>query len=154
MKIIYKDGDFLAGPELYKAHGCNAQGAFGSGCAGHITKLYPEARQVYIDHHKEHGLKLGEVIYARTYDECIICHCITQEFYGYNGKRYVDYDAVRMAMKELNEAIGYVLALTTSPQNEIALPKIGAGLAGGDWDTIAQIIEEELTDAQPVVYTL
>jgi O-acetyl-ADP-ribose deacetylase (regulator of RNase III) len=34
------------------------------------------------------------------------------------------------------------------------MPKIGAGLAGGDWDTIAGIIEEELTSVLPVVYVL
>ncbi len=30
------------------------------------------------------------------------------------------------------------------PGRRIGLPKIGAGLAGGDWPTIAAIIEEEL----------
>jgi O-acetyl-ADP-ribose deacetylase (regulator of RNase III) len=28
----------------------------------------------------------------------------------------------------------------------IGLPKIGAGLAGGDWDRIKKIIQSELTD--------
>jgi O-acetyl-ADP-ribose deacetylase (regulator of RNase III) len=47
----------------------------------------------------------------------------------------VDYDAMRSVMRRLREsysacAIGY--------------PKIGAGLAKGDWSTIAAILDEEL----------
>ncbi|HWE20332.1 MAG TPA: hypothetical protein VG758_24670 [Hyphomicrobiaceae bacterium] len=47
----------------------------------------------------------------------------------------VDYAAVRSVTGRVKDsysgrAIGY--------------PRIGAGLAGGDWDTIAAIIEEEL----------
>jgi len=34
------------------------------------------------------------------------------------------------------------------------MPKIGAGLAGGDWNVIAAIIEEEFTAVQPIVYWL
>jgi hypothetical protein len=34
------------------------------------------------------------------------------------------------------------------------MPQIGAGLGGGDWQVIEAIIESEMTDIQPVVYTL
>ncbi len=58
--------------------------------------------------------------------------------YDYRGKgRKVDYDAVKNCMK-------WVKANCSGQR--IGLPKIGAGLAGGDWDTIAQIIDEELAD--------
>jgi len=36
----------------------------------------------------------------------------------------------------------------------IAMPKIGAGLAGGDWNVIESIIESELKTVQPIVFTL
>ena len=146
MTIIYNEGDFLLGSEPYKAHGCNKQGGFGAGVAKHIRTVYPEAYHVYRDHYKEHGLKMGEVIYAHVAasPQPIICHCITQEFYGNEaGRIYVDYDAVRACMKELNKC---------AEGQFVALPKIGAGLAGGDWEIIADIIEEEFTNTAPVVY--
>jgi hypothetical protein len=34
------------------------------------------------------------------------------------------------------------------------MPLIGAGLAQGKWSIISQIIEEEMTDVQPVVYLI
>ena len=47
----------------------------------------------------------------------------------------VDYDAVRSVMRRIAEAYsGHV----------IGYPRIGAGLARGDWSTIAAIIDEEL----------
>ncbi len=36
----------------------------------------------------------------------------------------------------------------------IAMPQIGSGLGGGDWQVIAAIIESRLTRVQPVVYIL
>ena len=36
----------------------------------------------------------------------------------------------------------------------IAMPLIGAGLGGGDWNVISEIIEEESLKFQPVVYEL
>lgn len=146
MKIIYKEGDFLLGPEPYKAHGCNKQGGFGAGVAKHIRNVYPEAYHIYRDFHKKHGLEMGDVIYAHVaaHPQPIICHCITQEFYGNKpGRIYVDYDAVRTCMRELNKCASGC---------SVALPKIGAGLAGGDWEIIAKIIEEEFSDTTPIVY--
>ena len=36
----------------------------------------------------------------------------------------------------------------------VAIPKIGAGLGGGDWKKIEKIIEEEFKDVVPNVYVL
>lgn len=47
----------------------------------------------------------------------------------------VDYLAVRSCMKCLKERYS---------GQRIGLTKIGAGLAGGDWEIISQIIDEEL----------
>ena len=48
----------------------------------------------------------------------------------------VDYGALRSVM---------VRVKIMFPGQAIAYPKIGAGLAKGDWSVIASIIEEELT---------
>lgn len=46
-----------------------------------------------------------------------------------------DYDAIRLAMRRIK---------TQFSGRRIAYPKIGAGLARGDWARIARIIDEEL----------
>lgn len=48
----------------------------------------------------------------------------------------MNYDAVRACMGEIK---------STFPGRRIGYPRIGAGLGGGDWETISDIIREELS---------
>lgn len=145
MKIIYKEGDLLEAEENIIIHGCNAQGVMGSGVALVIKNKYPEAYKTYRSYAGV-GYRLGTISFAQIGDGKIIGNAITQEYYGRDkSKVYVDYDAVRAVFNYLN---------TLFPQDKIALPKIGAGLANGDWNVIEKIIEEECKDVQPVVYVL
>jgi O-acetyl-ADP-ribose deacetylase (regulator of RNase III) len=38
--------------------------------------------------------------------------------------------------------------------SKVGFPKIGAGLGGGDWDTIARIIEDTFEGYDVTIYTL
>lgn len=79
-----------------------------------------------------------------------IVHAFTQLYFGRDKDVvYVNYEAVRRCFKTLTEEI-------CSPRVEsIAMPKIGAGLANGDWNIISNIIKEESGSIwQPVVYEL
>jgi O-acetyl-ADP-ribose deacetylase (regulator of RNase III) len=157
MKICYKIGDLLAAEEPMIAHGCNAQGVMGKGVAKAVKETLPEVFKAYRRQFVlEQKLDLGTVVYVDSHAGKLWCNCITQGTYDKNPivpgttnvDRYVDYDAIRSCMRDLNaRAIeeGYA---------SIAMPMIGAGLGGGDWDTIAQIIEEEFTTVVPVVYVL
>jgi O-acetyl-ADP-ribose deacetylase (regulator of RNase III) len=136
-------GNLIQAPEIFIAHGCNAQGVMGSGVAKAIRTAWPIAYSTYLEYYKTHGLRVGDVIWADV-DCKYIANCITQKKYGYDGSKFVDYDAIRVCMKKVN------LELTT----DLALPRIGAGLGGGDWNIISSIIEDEITNAIPVVYDL
>lgn len=127
-------------------HGCNAQGVMGSGVARYVRDNFPKAYYDYVRKHDEHGLKLGSVIFSEVLPKRIIANAITQEFFGNNGKRYVDYDAVRKCFKSV-----YTFALEHGI-SQIAFPKIGAGLGGGDWEIIEQIIKEELKDLEMTLF--
>lgn len=74
-----------------------------------------------------------------------IANCITQDFYA-SDEVHADYDAIKIAMGKLNN-----FAIKQEVPN-VAMPLIGAGLAGGDWDIISKIIEREFATVQPVVY--
>jgi len=73
---------------------------------------------------------------AQKGNPLVITNCFTQDFYG-TDKRYVDYEAVAQCFAVLNKRVGMY---TDKPLN---IPKIGAGLAGGDWNVISAIIESE-----------
>jgi O-acetyl-ADP-ribose deacetylase (regulator of RNase III) len=146
MKIIYRQGNLLQAPETHICHGCNAQGVMGSGVARAIRDAYPKAYEDYRDEYERHGLGLGATIWVEVPCPVVgtrtIINAITQQTFGSTGV-HVDYDAVRAVMAEINARIAAPF---------FAMPKIGAGLGGGDWDVIESIIEEETTRVQPVVY--
>lgn len=121
-------------------HGCNAQGVMASGVAKAIRARYPQAYEAYMKAHKENGLRLGQVIWARVSDDPLlgIANAITQKFYGRNPDiRYVDYDAVKTAF----EQVGAIARRHNLP---VHYPKIGAGLGNGDWSIIEPIISQAL----------
>lgn len=77
---------------------------------------------------------MGSCSYADLGD-LIVVNAYTQFDYQGAGVK-VDYDAVRSCMRWIGKKFS---------GKRIGLPKIGAGLAGGDWDLIQSIIEEELS---------
>jgi len=154
-RIVYKSGDLLAADEMVIGHGCNAQGVMGAGIAAAIKQTYPGAYHAYRDQHQVKGLKVGDVIVWASPSR-VVLNMVTQEFFGRDKNRvYVDYPGIgramefveKMAQQHLSDKRG---AFHASPH--LALPKIGAGLANGDWDQIAGIIEDEIRSIDVTVY--
>jgi O-acetyl-ADP-ribose deacetylase (regulator of RNase III) len=144
MKIIYETGDLLKCTEAHILHSCNDRGVMGSGIAKALRDEYPEVFTEYRVIFEKNGLALGDVIVVPTPDQKIVYNLIGQRGFGRDGKVYVDYDAIRTGLQKVNE-MGF---------DPVAMPKIGAGLGGGDWKIIEAIIEEEFTNRQPIVYVV
>ncbi len=152
MQIIYKEGSILDAPEKFIVHGCNAQGKMGSGVAKVLFEQYPTVRSLYLIQHHGH-MMMGKPFLGSTH-VCpsaphTIINAITQDKYGYDGKLYVSYDALLKVFLEINDELAPQLGIEA-----LAMPRIGCGLAGGDWRIVAEIIENTSTNYQPVVYTL
>lgn len=118
-------------------HGCNCRCAMERGIARGIRDAFPEAYQ--LDQRTEPGdrSKLGTIGVAevRVGDHALaVVNAYTQ--FDYHGPMpLADYDAIRSAFAAIKQRFG---------GKRIGYPKIGAGLAGGDWEVIAAIVEEEL----------
>ena len=73
--------------------------------------------------------------------DIIVVNSYTQYHYGKNHvdgvSKPLDYEALTLCMRKINHIF---------KGKHIGLPKIGAGLAGGDWERIKQIIQTELKD--------
>ncbi|ESQ85297.1 macro domain-containing protein [Asticcacaulis benevestitus] len=150
--IIYKQGDLLVAPERVICQGCNALGKMGAGIAVPIKNKYPEAFKAYRSTYEQQGnrLDLGQSIWVDCSDGRTVINAVTQEIYGRDPNVvYVSYEAVRQIMRDID-----IWAKAQQSMPYIAFPKIGAGLANGDWEVIAKIIEDEAKNFQPVVYTL
>lgn len=133
-RVSIVTGDLLEAEERFIAHGCNAMGVMGSGVALAIKNKWPEAVQTYFD--SSDTLIMGNIYVGETDDSPAIINAITQRRAGADGRRYVSYDAVDKSMRL---AAQYV---KKAGYSEIALPKIGAGLGGGDWSVISAILEK------------
>ena len=142
MKVV--EGDIvqlaLQGEFDIIVHGCNCFCTMGSGVARAIREAFPEAYEADCKTVKGDKGKLGKiskVTVERNGHDITIVNAYTQYRYGRDGKQYLDYDALKLAMRE-------VAAIATVPKLTIGYPMIGAGLAGGDWKLILEIIDSEL----------
>jgi len=91
---------------------------------------------------------LGYMQPVETSDKIIVANLFTQQNFGSGDRVYLSYNALKTALyglKEYCEGWGYT---------EIAMPKIGCGLAGGDWDIVKSIIENIFEDITVKVYYL
>lgn len=122
-------------------HGCNAQGKMRSGFAKELRQRYPGAYDAYMEQHNNGGLKLGAVVYYDTDDDMLIANAITQEFFGYDGAKYVSYDAIHTSFSVMNTVL-----TTLNRPVYLHFPKIGADLGGGNWNVIEKIIDETVTN--------
>lgn len=156
-KIEYVLGDLFKSDAPIMVHGCNSQGVMGSGVAKYVREYYPEAYTDYRHVYEDRGLRTGESIYVHTmnkfhpYHELVIVNAITQNNFGRTGEVFVDYDAIKQVFEDLNE-LTQDMTEHVSGLPKVAMPRIGAGLGGGDWDIIAQIIEDVSMNYIPIVY--
>jgi O-acetyl-ADP-ribose deacetylase (regulator of RNase III) len=139
MRVVH--GDLiklaLAGEFDVIIHGCNCQCAMGAGIAKTIREVFPEAYKADAATAKGSTAKLGSYSHAQVERNGVrltVVNGYTQGHYRGRGV-LADYDAIRGLMRRVK---------TDFANLRIGYPRIGAGLARGDWTTIARIITTEL----------
>jgi O-acetyl-ADP-ribose deacetylase (regulator of RNase III) len=151
----YSEGDIFAVDSDVIIHGCNARGKFGKGFAYAVREIHPEAFEAYESAHLTTGLIPGSIVWAQS-GRRLIGNCITQPTYANDGKQHISYEALRTCLATVNAAAVAGVPGTAAEHGfrKVWMPMIGADLGGGDWALIARIIDEELTDVEPVVHYL
>ena len=149
MKFI--TGDIFRGKEQVFVHGCNCWNVMGAGIALEVLKRYPS---VYYD--VDLLTDRGDKSKLGTYtswtgkhfihdQEITIVNAYTQ-FYPKPELKPLDYGALESVMKLIRKDFS---------DKSIAMPRIGAGLAGGDWNRILSILETVFDGKEDVtVYSL
>jgi O-acetyl-ADP-ribose deacetylase (regulator of RNase III) len=141
--MIYVKGDLLQlaheGQFDAIAHGANCFHTMGAGIAGQIARDWPEV--LASDKRTEYGTraKLGGAIRDRvsrllSSRPLDIYTLYTQHRPGRN-----------LDLKALEEAFATLASMLVVPTH-IGLPKIGAGIAGGNWAQIEPIIARALVE--------
>lgn len=177
--IIYKKGDATVSARnkdvaTVICHCCNAFGGWGRGFVIPLGQKYPKAKSDYENFCKPYQSSnelrnelMGQVCLSKINEELYIANIIGQYFYSKNQKnfafqdgvepryipteegRFVNYEAIRKGFNRLSDLMDGITF-------NIQMPKMGCGLAGGDWQVIECIICEEFCskDIQVTVYEL
>ena len=128
-------------------HGCNCFCNMGAGIAPQMAKAFGcDTFDL-----EESGLgdmkKLGNIDFDWVYNyDLWVVNSYTQYRYGRNHKdgvkKPLDYEALILCLRKINKEFEGL---------KIGLPKIGCGLAGGDWKRVKEIIKTELCDCDVTV---
>ena len=154
MTIDYVTGDAtmpIGTKPIILAHICNDVGGWGAGFVLAVSKRWgaPES-EFYKWHESGKDFELGNVQFVEVEDGLLVANMIGQhDIYPKNGVPPIRYDS-------LQTCLSMVCRKAKEIGGSIHMPKIGAGLAGGDWNVIARIIEQELCSKgiSVTVYTL
>lgn len=148
--IEYRKGNLLDVTSGVIIHGCNSHGVMGSGVALAVKNKYPgayESYRDYIDVSNDDQTLLGSVIVYAVNENLLVANMITQKDFG-THKRQVNYGAIARGFDDLEEFYA------NTPGLVFHFPKIGAGLGGGDWEVIAEIIEQMCPNRRLVCWEL
>jgi len=138
-KIKYLKGDATnpqgEGNKLI-AHICNNKGKWGAGFVLALSKKWSGPEFMY---HNTSNLKLGTVRYVFVEEGIAVANMIAQHDTkpDKNGVPPIRYNALKKTLINVNDfckEMGFTLHM----------PKIGAGLAGGNWTVIEKIIEDNV----------
>ena len=131
-------------------HIVNDIGAWGAGFVLALSAKWPEVEAQYRawamgSLHK--SFTLGDVLMVDTEREpgCA-SNIIVANIVGQRGVAWGGSDKPPIRYQALADGLIQVRHYTDSYNATVHMPRIGAGLAGGNWDRIARIIQEQLCD--------
>ncbi len=123
------------------AHVCNDIGAWGKGFVLALSRRYPEAEAQYKQWYQrkiDPPFALGQVQFVPVAADVWVANMIGQHgIYRQGATPPIRYDALR-------ECLSRVCAFAREHKADVQMPRIGCGLAGGDWEIVSKIVEEEL----------
>ena len=150
--LLESDCDFIC-------HQVNCQGKMNSGIAKSIREKWPIVYKNYMEKYNVlngvSGTLLGDIqivglwedFYATDFHQSVI-NMFSQEYYGYDGRKYTSYDAFWNCLN---------LIKNTIPKGKkIGFPGyIGCVRGGANWDVIYEMINQVLAeDYEVYIYFL
>jgi O-acetyl-ADP-ribose deacetylase (regulator of RNase III) len=142
--IVYLIGDATkpegAGVKII-AHVCNDIGAWGRGFVLALSKLSPAPERAFREWYRErkrNDFALGAVQFVSVSPDIQVANMIGQHgIRKSQGVPPIRYMAVETALKTVGEK-------AQTANASVHLPRIGCGLAGGEWSEIEPLIERQI----------
>ena len=165
MPVIDRIGDIFEQDWTVLAHGCNCFNTMGAGVARQVKLHFPEAFAVdqQANRHataRKYGstFDLLGTFSMVAFDEDApperrgkrVYNLYTQYNYGLD-RSHIDYFSLEKAMKKMRWDLRHDRVYREA---KIAMPKIGCGLAGGEWRIVREIIGSVFYDQDARIYSL
>lgn len=132
---IYPQGD---GPKVV-AHVVNNLGRWGSGFVLALNKRWVEPKKQYLEWARG-PLVLGDVKFVQVEPKLWVANIVGQHQTIRENPKPIRYDALRQGLRT-------TAAFCITYHASLHAPRLGSGLARGDWAVIKDIIEEEVVRA-------
>jgi O-acetyl-ADP-ribose deacetylase (regulator of RNase III) len=133
------------------AHICNDVGKWGRGFVVSLSTRWKEPEKEYRRWHSlgsidGNDFKLGNVQFVKVEPHIVVCNMIAQhDIRTINNIPPIRYAALESCLSKLKD---YVVSSGFDDwDRSVHMPKIGAGLAGGDWNKIENIISTKMCDS-------
>ena len=122
-------------------HICNDIGGWGKGFVLAISKKWSEPEQQYREWFKsQNDFQLGEVQFVKVDEQIFVANMIGQnKIKRTDGQIPIRYNAVE-------ECLNKVAKFANENMFSVHMPRIGCGLAGGEWNEIEKIINRTLIE--------
>ncbi|MBO2452521.1 macro domain-containing protein [Actinomadura barringtoniae] len=145
-QIDYIRGDATSpqakGPKVI-AHVCNDRGGWGKGFVLAISKRWPEPEAAYRAWHRERArndFELGAIQLVQVTPDTWVANMI-----GQHGTKTGRSSGPPIRYEALHECLRSLAVQARNLKAGVHMPRIGTGLAGGQWRRIEPFITDELT---------
>lgn len=134
------------------AHVVNDRGGWGQGFVLAVSRRWPQAEKDYRNWaksgaHESSPFELGEVLISKVEPNVSVVHLLAQHGYiAPDNPTPLSYEVLTQCLRKLAD-------IASAQNASIHMPRIGAGLGGGNWSRIRQIIELELGHLPVHIYT-
>lgn len=138
----------LNGDCHFMLHISNAQKTMGSGVAKEVRERIPSAYTNYMEKPKN--------VPNISFSDNLNCVNLTaQQYYGYDRKRYLKYDWLIHCLFALTDYDFELQDNFETGNLKIAIPYLmGCDRAGGDWETVCEILQAFLGHHEIIAYKL
>jgi len=132
-------------------HVCNDSGAWGAGFVLALSERWPEPEREYRRWHlgkSETAFELGRTQLVQVEEDVWVANMLAQHgMRARDGTPPIRYDALEQCLTE-------AASLAAERNASLHMPRIGSGLAGGDWGKIRGIVDRAAREAgvRAVVY--
>lgn len=126
-------------------HNCNNAGAWGAGFVLAISRRWPAPERQYRMFHRSNPkmLALGSVQFVNVEPDIVVANVIGQVLDGSHPP--IRYEALKFGLLKVSNYANEIEA-------SVHMPRIGCGLAGGEWATVETLVKAAFSEADVPVF--